>query len=312
MRRRVNLPQKLIGTAFLTEDVPTGVLTPDRMRADDLQRPSRGVRTIELDVTSLAGRCLSYRARMMRGQAFSHTTAALLYGIPLPPWFESESVVHVAVNEIGQPPRVTGVIGHSLAGIESDFRIVDGFTVTDPVSTWCLLSNLLSLYDLVAAGDFLISGKVTDDGREPALATLDELREGVRRYAGRRGAKSLREALERVRTDVDSRTETWTRLILVDGDLPEPVVNEPVFDSSGRRLGKPDLAYPAVKVLFEYDGDEHRVSKKRFRADIERRERFEAAGWRVIRVIPDNLFVNPRAFLNRVRGILAQRHVTET
>lgn len=278
-----------------------------RLRAGDVQRPSRGVRAIGIDLGALEGRCGAHRARMVRGQAFSHTTAARLYLIPLPPRFADNLTLHVSVNEVRQPPRVTGVVGHTLAGIEARFREERGFVVTDPVSTWCQLASVLTLYDLVAAGDYLVSGRVTDDGRTPPLATIEQLRDGARRYAGRRGAKKLREALERVRTGVDSRPETWLRLLLIDDGLPEPVVNEAIFTPSGFRLGKPDLAYPWARLLFEYEGDEHRISPERFRADITRREIFEAAQWRVIRVVPDDVFVHQRAFLLRVRRIIAQQ-----
>lgn len=244
---------------------------------------------------------------MSPGQAFSHVTAAQVYGIPLPPWLAHDEVLHVTVNESTEPPHVRGVVGHALTGVEQRMRMVDGLPVCEPVWTWCQLASVLSLYDLVAAGDYLVSGRPTETDREPALATLQELRAGVTRYAGHRGVRKLREAIERVRTRVDSRTETWTRLTLVDGGLPEPIVNEPIYDAYGNRLGKPDLAYPWARMLFEYDGDEHRVSKERFRADIHRRERFEAAKWRVVRVVADDLFVDPRAFLNRVRTILLQQ-----
>lgn len=297
----------LRGQAFLTTDLPPGTVGRSRLRAADVQRPSRGVRAVGIDLGAVEGRCHAYRPRMPRGQAFSHTTAAKLYLIPLPPHIAAEPTIHVSVNEARQPPRVTGVIGHTLAGIEARFREHRGFVVTDPVSTWCQLASVLTLYDLVAAGDYLVSGRVTDDGRESPLATIEELRAGVLRSAGRRGARMLREAVERVRTGVDSRPETWLRLLLIDDGLPDPVVNEPIFTSAGRRLGKPDLAYPWASLLFEYEGDGHRVSKERFRAGITRREVFEAEKWRVVRVVPDDVFVHQRAFLLRVRRIIAQQ-----
>ncbi|GAB3118620.1 hypothetical protein GCM10027056_00900 [Glaciibacter psychrotolerans] len=295
-----------MGTAFCTADVPTGILTPERMRGADFQKPSRGVRTVGLDLATLTGRCFAYRARMMRGQAFSHSTAARLYRMPLPPRFLYETTVHVTVSEAAQSPRVIGVVGHRHAAVESSFRLVDAFTLTDPVSTWCQLAPQLGLYDLVAAADYLVSGEVVDNGRNPPLATLEQLHEGVRRYAGKRGAKKLREALPRVRMGVDSRPETWLRLLLVDAGLPEPVVNVPIYDA-GERLGKPDLAYLERRMAFDYEGDGHRVSEEQFRRDIRRRERFEAANWKYMRVVADDVFTDTADFLRRVRRVLAQR-----
>ncbi|MEO6199912.1 MAG: hypothetical protein ABIX44_01985 [Cryobacterium sp.] len=307
MRLRASIPPQLRGQAFLTTDLPPGIAGRSRLRAPDVQRPSRGVCAIDLDLDAVLDRCAGYLPRMPAGQAFSHTTAAQLYLIPLPPAVAGSRILHVAVNGLRQPPRVTGVVGHTLGGIDDGFRQHRGFVVTDPVSTWCQLAARLTLYDLVAAGDYLVSGRVTDAGREPPLATIAELRAGVLRYAGRRGAKNLRQAIERVRTGVDSRPETWLRLILIDDGLPEPVVNEAIFSSAGVRLGKPDLAYRWARLLFEYEGDEHRLSKERFRRDIARREIFESERWRVMRVIPDDIFTNQRAFLIRVRHVIAQQ-----
>jgi hypothetical protein len=51
----------------------------------------------------------------------------------------------------------------------------------------------------------------------------------------------------------------------------------------------------------------HRVSAKRFQSDIERRELFEAALWRVVRVTSLDLFMRPETFLSRVRRIIELR-----
>ncbi len=284
-------------------------LSRSRLRGADLQRPSRGVRSVGLDAQNVRERCRSYAPRMPLRQAFSQVTAAQLYRIPLPPRWEYSRVLHVAVNEHDEPPDVIGVRGHRFRGIEARTRAFRGFQVTDPATTWCHLGAILSLYDLVAAGDFLVSGRVTNNGRETPLATLTELARAARGFSGQRGVRNVRAALERVRINVDSRPETWTRLILVDAGLPEPIVNLPLYSTEGERLGKPDLVYPWARTLFEYEGDEHRVSKARFRRDIARRERFEANEWRVIRVIPNDVFTEPAQFVARVRKILAQQRV---
>lgn len=300
------LPPSLVGTAFLTTD-DTG-LSRSRLRGSDLQRPFRGVRSIGLDPQkNVRERCRMYAPRMPPSQAFSQVTAAQLYRIPLPPRLQNSTQLHVAVNEHAEPPDVVGVRGHRFEDLDARIRSFRGFRVTDPATTWCHLGAVLSLYDLVAAGDFLVSGRVLDKGRETPLSTLDELATAAREFWGQRGVRNVRAALERVRTEVDSRPETWTRLILVDAGLPEPIVNLPLYSAAGERLGKPDLVYPWARTLLEYEGDEHRVSKARFRRDIARRERFEANGWRVIRVIPDDVFIDPGAFVVRVRRILRQQ-----
>jgi very-short-patch-repair endonuclease len=69
----------------------------------------------------------------------------------------------------------------------------------------------------------------------------------------------------------------------------------------------PDLAYPEWRVVLEYEGDGHRTDPQQWRRDISRREAFEDAGWRVIRVTGGDVLTEPEAFLARVCRILAQR-----
>jgi very-short-patch-repair endonuclease len=87
------------------------------------------------------------------------------------------------------------------------------------------------------------------------------------------------------------------------------VIGLPVLVDHGTLVLHPDLAWPDLRLVIEYEGDEHRESKRRFRADIRRREKFEAAGWRVIRVTADDLGEELDAFIERVRTIVSRRRV---
>jgi hypothetical protein len=303
MPRRVELPRSFAGSAFR----PTGVkFSEKRLRARDVDRPYHGVRSVSLDQQTVVGRCRAYEARMSATQLFSHLTAAQLYRIPLPRALENAADLHVSVTGAGTPPRLRGVVGHRMSATATP-RLHRGFAVTDPISTWCELASVLGLDDLIAAGDFLVSGRVTESGREPALASIEQLRAGAMRFAGKRGARRVVEAAAAVRTGVDSRPETLLRLLLIRSGQPEPMINEPTFDETGRRLGKPDLSYDWARTAFEYEGDGHRTDAARFRRDIARRERFEDAGWRVIRVTADDLFVDPDGFIRRTTRTLARR-----
>ncbi|PPL19707.1 hypothetical protein GY24_04360 [Microterricola pindariensis] len=185
---------------------------------------------------------------------------------------------------------------------------IGGFTVTDAASTWCQLATVLSREELTAAGDFILSGRrESGGGRSGSLATLEQLRAATSRHSAGRGATALRWALEHVRGGVDSPQETRLRLTLVAHGFAEPVIGLPVLVDHGTLLLHPDLAWPNLRLVLEYEGDEHRESKRRFRADIRRREKFEAAGWRVIRVTADDLGEELDAFIERVRTILTAR-----
>lgn len=95
------------------------------------------------------------------------------------------------------------------------------------------------------------------------------------------------------------------RLLLVAARLPEPVIGARIADAEGAM--HPDLAYPRERVVFEYEGDVHRTDRATWMRDLTRRERMEAAGWRVIRVTAADVFAHPEAFVARVRRILATR-----
>ncbi|KQW06354.1 hypothetical protein ASC66_07560 [Leifsonia sp. Root4] len=153
--------------------------------------------------------------------------------------------------------------------------------MTDAASTWCQFAAALSREDLTAAGDFIVSGRrLSGGGRSDALATVEQLRAAASRHGAGRGATALRWALEHLRVGVDSPQETRLRLTLVEHGFAEPVIGLPVLVDHGTLVLHPDLAWPELRLVLEYEGDEHRENKRRFRADIRRREKFEAAGWR--------------------------------
>ncbi|GHD50172.1 hypothetical protein GCM10008097_23900 [Mycetocola manganoxydans] len=199
-----------------------------------------------------------------------------------------------------------GVTGHALTLHRPRWHAAE-IPLVDPVETWVHLASVLSREDLVAVGDFLVSGRVAAAGREPVLSTIDELASVVRASQGVRGISKLRWALPLVRTAVDSRPESHLRLLFLAHSLPEPLVNRPIYSATGEYLGRPDLSYPRLKLLFEYEGDYHRTDPAQFRRDISRRERFETEGWRTVRVTSDDLYVQPLAFIQRTQALIAAR-----
>lgn len=305
MRTARALPPQLADGPFLVSDATRIGVTPGRLRSSDLARPHHGVRSAGERIDDVIGWCRDYAVLMAPSHAFSHATAGLLYRMPLP-LREQRRVLHVTVPTGHQPPRGRGVIGHEDRCLESLMRVAD-LPVCAPADIWCQLAATLRFEDLVAVGDYLISGRRTDVGREPPLASLAELTAAVGRRVGGRGVRHMRMALPLLRTGVDSRPETLTRLLLVASGLPEPLIGDPTLVDGGADTLHPDLKYVKWRVVFEYEGDGHRTDPRRFRADIIRRERFEAAGWHVIRVTADDLFVDPAAFVARVRAIVLDR-----
>ena len=104
------------------------------------------------------------------------------------------------------------------------------------------------------------------------------------------------------------------RLLLVDAGLPEPEVNVRLLAPDGSFLAEGDLVYRSARLVLEYEGEHHRTDKKVFRSDIRRRERYEDAGWSVIRVTADDMDVpgNNRELVERVRLRIGRARLTSS
>ncbi len=303
MPRKVAIPLAVVGTAFRTSDGHELGLARGRLRNKDVQHAFHGGSSLGLDHDSVIQLCRAYEPLLRADQFFSHTTAALLHGIPLPD--TSPHPLHVSCTGAA-PPRRAGVSGHQVEAVGLMF--VAGLPVVSAADTWCQLATILCQEDLVAAGDYLISGiRLSGGRRTPPKCSPAELAAAVQRYGARRGAVRLVWALPRLRTGVDSRMESRLRLLLVAAGLPEPIVGLGILVDHARLLLHGDLAYERWQMLFEYEGDDHRLGRRRFLSDIERRELFEAAQWRVVRVTSNHLFVEPEAFIARVKAIIRLR-----
>lgn len=129
-------------------------------------------------------------------------------------------------------------------------------------------------------------------GRSAALAVLDafmrayalqreDFQRMLPRFKGRRGVKQLRELVNYAIPDAESPGESWARMAIIDAGLPAPTaqvwVDLPDF---GRvRL---DLAWPALKIAVEYDGEEFHTEEDDRAYDEARRTALRKAGWVVI------------------------------
>src|SRR4051794_2526371 len=84
------LPPDLEAKPFAVTAAGAPGVSRSRARAGDLAAPFRGVRS-PAGVSGVVSLCHAYAVRMPPTQYFSHATAALLWGIPLPHRTERES-----------------------------------------------------------------------------------------------------------------------------------------------------------------------------------------------------------------------------
>ena len=231
--------------------------------------------------------------------AFSHGTAALLLGLPVPIRIKRESAIHVAVRPPRRAPRVDGVTGHQLDLPDSDVRLISGLPVTGPARTWCDLAPALSLRELVAAGDFLIA-------RNSPLCSREGLDDAIMRRGRGRGVAKLSGAFALLCERSESPQESILRVMFTEAGLPRLDANVDLRDGSGRFIARPDLRFPEYRLVVEYDGDGHRTDREQWRNDFGRIARLQVFGEEVLRVGASDI-KDERQLLIIVRALLARQ-----
>lgn len=173
---------------------------------------------------------------------------------------------------------------------------VDGLTVTTGLRTaQDLAREAPDLAEAVVALDALVQATVVD---------LRRLQVGLAGLERGRGVRQARAAGELCRPGVRSTWETRLRLFVVEAGLPEPEVNIPVFDLSGRFLGTPDLLDLEAGLAIEFDGAGHR-DREQHRQDNVREEGLEHGGLVVSRVDSRDLTQHRDQLARRLRAARA-------
>jgi len=215
--------------------------------------------------------------------AFSHATAAVVLGIPLPERFEKSTVLDVMRDSRRTPIRRKLCAGHR--GLESREVVeVSALRVVAAADTWCDLGDLvgrgLTIDDLVVAGDEVLNRL------GPDVAALPDV---LARRGRPRGLKCLERAISLSRPGVRSPMESRARLMFVHAGFPEPEVNADVFDSQGGWLLEGDLVWRKHRVIGEYQGADHGSIRRRS-ADASRLTSAEAEGYRILEIYAEDVY----------------------
>lgn len=75
---------------------------------------------------------------------------------------------------------------------------------------------------------------------------------------------------------------------LLTGGLPQPVRQYEIW-VGGVFIARVDLAYPPFRLAMELDGFRWHAGRRPFRSDRMRRNRVEAAGWRLLEAAPEDI-----------------------
>ncbi len=232
----------------------------------------------------------------------SHTSAARVYGVPLPTLPDE----HVSVLRPADRRRRDGIRNHVVAPT-TPVVTLRGLRVSSPEQVFVELAELLGLVDLVVVGDALVRARrVTPEALVDFAAT-----------ATGAGATAARRAAAYVRDRVDSPMETRLRMLIVLAGLPEPTIDHRILDRDGRVLYRFDLSYPELRIVVEYDGRQHRADLDQWDHDTDRQDWFDAHGWLHVAVFSRGIYRDPgktrppRGGALRSRGAVLPRRLSD-
>ncbi|GAA1489361.1 endonuclease domain-containing protein [Brachybacterium sacelli] len=315
-----------------------GVST-SRMAGDDLVTVFPRFLTPAAEPATLNEMCRVLQQHVLPGAVISHTTAALLYGIPIPWWEDREiglladgaarsGARHLVIPSTLPVPEKPGAAPSEPRRFErlttppllqcrveaaSPHRAGPHVVVhrKAPSPTFTLGGLKLShpnvvLLELATSleHDEIVIALDAFEKRRPRFpfrgVTLERLARELARCDGMPGIPALRRALLDARPNTDSPGETRTRLLLRRAGFPEPALNLRVMDPDTGRPRYIDLAYPELRIGVEYDGDGHRVTKDQWRQDQGRQDTLESAGWMIRRLTSWDI-AKPERFLSALR-----------
>lgn len=206
----------------------------------------------------------AWRLVLPPGGAFTHLTAAAVFGWWLPP-LPADLPVFAAVPHSGSRPRRSGlqVVRHP-----QPFGVTEhqGLPVTTPAETLLACAAHLDLLDVVV---------LVDAALHLGSCTLSDVDAATARR--RRGAPMLRRARARADGRSESAWETLLRILHAVCGVPV----EPQFvieDEDGSFVARADLRLVGTTTIHEYDGAEHR-KKQRHRKDLARERRIGNVVW---------------------------------
>ena len=226
------------------------------------------------------------------GSYASHHTAAELWGVPVP----IDGLVHVTTAKLEGRNRRRGVLTHQPLTVRGAVTVRHGVRVSRPDQVFCELAAAgVGLVDLVVAGDAMV---------KKGLATLESLTRSVAGMSGA-GVRNARRAVAYVPVGVDSAMESRLRMLLVLAGFPEPEVNVILRDLSGDWSRRFDMCYLALKLIIEYDGEQHGDLDHRD-SDIHRREELERLGYTLVQVTSRGIYRDPARTLRRVADALRE------
>ncbi|HEX2773457.1 MAG TPA: DUF559 domain-containing protein [Micromonosporaceae bacterium] len=297
MSRAANLPRQLGFLPFRgTQAVSAGLLTKRMLSGPTWRRllPDVYIRADAYRADDHRIWCDAAALVLPPGAAIGGRSAAYLWGVDL---LARDSRVSVVVPRSARMRSHPGLTAAHAVLPDTDVTRFAGIPVTTPVRTAFDLGRSGARVDALIAVDALLNRRVVK---------LEALRSYAAGHAGWPGTALLRELLSLAEPLSESPMETRLRLLLVDAGAPRPVAQYDVRDARGRFIARLDLAYPALRIALEYEGDQHR-ERDHFRQDVSRLNALRAAGWIVLRFTADDVLRHPKRVTGELARAVAER-----
>jgi Protein of unknown function (DUF559) len=202
----------------------------------------------------------------------SHRGAAALWGIEIPLGDRTDRRMDLIVPGDGRAESRADRRVHRLALAPDEWTHRRGQPVTTPARTWRDLAGVLEPQALLAVTDQVLRG----------LAGRGDLAAQLSRHPSGRGCARARRVLPLGDPRAESPMESVVRWVFHVGGLPVPELQFVLRDGRGAFVARADFAWPAHRVMVEFDGDVHR-ERDVFVKDVRRQNLVVAAGWTVLR-----------------------------
>jgi hypothetical protein len=208
--------------------------------------------------------------------AASHLSAAALFGLAKPPAVPQVTIPLRSSGRFKGADIFRGEVGSDHTCTRRKIRCTHPTrTVVD-----CAAANLVvgeALRDLV---DSALCKKLMQPSR--LIRASEQARKeakGIRRS----NLDRLERALDVWRSGAPAGSPPEARLqrMLIEWGYPRAERQVEVFDEDGRLVARADVGIRELKILFEYDSDEHH-GPRFWLADDARREKIEELGWIVV------------------------------
>lgn len=208
--------------------------------------------------------------------AVSHTSAAVVYGLPT--WGLDLSRVHVTRLDTGAG-RIEGDVLHHAGEIAaSGISHHDGLRIVPPGR---------AVVEVAALSSFEVGVVVADNALHLGMATKDELHELLASIRSWPGARTVSAVVPFADGRAESPGESRNRVLCHEEDLPIPELQQEIRDGTGQLVGRVDGLFREEHTVMEFDGrlkysgddaGERTFQEKR------REDRLRELGFEVVRV----------------------------